>query len=92
MTETVQYDKRDRLAFVTLNRPAARNAIDPETHEELCRVWRDFRDDDGVDVAILTGSGDAFCAGADLKPSCRRTTWTPRRAASARSRTSASAV
>lgn len=67
MTETVQYDKRDRLAFVTLNRPAAKNAIDPEMHEELCRVWRDFRDDDGVDVAILTGSGDAFCAGADLK-------------------------
>jgi enoyl-CoA hydratase/carnithine racemase len=35
-------------------------------HEELCRVWADFRDNDEADVAILTGTGDAFCAGADL--------------------------
>jgi enoyl-CoA hydratase/carnithine racemase len=65
--ETIRYDKRERLAFVTLNRPDARNAIDPAMHEELCRVWADFRDDDEVDVAILTGAGDAFCAGADLR-------------------------
>jgi enoyl-CoA hydratase/carnithine racemase len=65
--ETILYDKRDRIAFVTLNRPEAKNAIDPAMHEELCRIWRDFRDDDSVDVAILTGAGDAFCAGADLR-------------------------
>ena len=65
---TVLYDKRDRIAYVTLNRPQARNAIDLETHEALCETWADFRDDDDVDVAILTGAGDeAFCAGADLK-------------------------
>ena len=65
---TVLYDKRDRIAYVTINRPQARNAIDPETHEALCATWADFRDDDAVDVAILTGAGDeAFCAGADLK-------------------------
>ena len=53
---------------MTINRPQARNAIDPETHEALCATWADFRDDDAVDVAILTGAGDeAFCAGADLK-------------------------
>jgi enoyl-CoA hydratase/carnithine racemase len=64
----VVYEKRDRIAYVTINRPEARNAIDPETHELLCETWRDFRDDDSVDVAILTGAGDdAFCAGADLK-------------------------
>jgi enoyl-CoA hydratase/carnithine racemase len=63
----VLYEKADRIARVTLNRPEARNAIDPETHELLWGTWEDFAADDSVDVAILTGSGDAFCAGADLK-------------------------
>jgi enoyl-CoA hydratase/carnithine racemase len=63
----VLYEKRDRIAYVTINRPEARNAVDPETHELLRSAWEDFRDDDSVDVAILTGAGDAFCAGADLK-------------------------
>jgi enoyl-CoA hydratase/carnithine racemase len=67
MPEKVLYEKRDRIARVTINRPEARNAIDPETHELLCSTWADFRDDDAVDVAILTGTGEAFCAGADLK-------------------------
>jgi enoyl-CoA hydratase/carnithine racemase len=67
MTDTVQYEKRDRIAFVTLNRPAAKNAVAPEMHEALCHIWTDFRDDDETDVAILTGTGDAFCAGADLR-------------------------
>ena len=63
----VLYEKRDRIAYVTINRPEARNAIDPDVHEAMIETWADFRDDDAVDVAILTGSGDAFCAGADLK-------------------------
>src|SRR4051794_35927408 len=63
----VLYEKRDRIAYLTLNRPEARNAVDPETHELLWRTWEDFRDDDSLDVAIVTGSGEAFCAGADLK-------------------------
>jgi enoyl-CoA hydratase/carnithine racemase len=67
MPEKVLYEKRDRIAYVTLNRPEARNAIDPETQDLLVATWADFRDDDAVDVAILTGAGDAFCAGADLK-------------------------
>lgn len=63
----VEYEKRDRIAYVRLNRPEAKNAINPEVHARLWEVWRDFRDDDAVDVAIITGTGDAFCAGADLK-------------------------
>src|SRR3954470_8193696 len=63
----VLYEKSDRIARVTINRPEARNAIDPETHELLWSVWEDFAADDSVDVAIFTGAGDAFCAGADLK-------------------------
>src|SRR6476646_1959743 len=63
----VLYEKADRIARVTLNRPEAKNAIDPETHELLWEMWEDFAADDAVDVAIVTGAGDAFCAGADLK-------------------------
>jgi enoyl-CoA hydratase/carnithine racemase len=64
----VIYEKRDHIAHVTINRPEARNAIDPDVHEQMVEAWSDFRDDPGVDVAILTGAGDdAFCAGADLK-------------------------
>ena len=63
----VLYEKRDRIAYVTINRPEAKNALDPEAHELLKEIWADFRDDEAVDLAILTGAGDAFCAGADLK-------------------------
>jgi enoyl-CoA hydratase/carnithine racemase len=51
----------------TLNRPEAKNAIDVEMHRQLRAVWNDFRDDPKLRAAILTGAGDAFCAGADLK-------------------------
>ena len=63
----VLYEKSERIAYVTFNRPEARNAIDPETQDLLVETWTDFSNDDSVDVAILTGAGDAFCAGADLK-------------------------
>ena len=62
----VDYEKRDRIAYVTLNRPEAKNAINPETHRQLWKIWQDFRDDDSLEVAIMTGTDDAFCAGADL--------------------------
>jgi enoyl-CoA hydratase/carnithine racemase len=61
------YDKRDRIAYLTINRPEARNAIDPDVHRLMVDAWADFRADDSVWVAILTGAGDAFSAGADLK-------------------------
>ncbi len=66
--DKLRYEKGDRIAWVTINRPQARNAIDPDVHRAMIETWEDFRDDDSVDVAILTGAGDdAFCAGADLK-------------------------
>lgn len=67
MDDRLLYEKRDRIAYVTLNRPDAKNAIDLYMHAELCQIWSDFDADEGVDVAILTGVGDAFCAGADLR-------------------------
>ncbi|WP_036726242.1 enoyl-CoA hydratase/isomerase family protein [Patulibacter minatonensis] len=67
MTDKVLYEKRGPIAYVTLNRPDKLNAIDPDVNERLREIWTDFRDDDELRLAILTGSGDkAFCAGADL--------------------------
>ena len=64
----VLYEKRERIAYVTINRPEARNAIDPDVHRAMIEAWTEFAADEEVDVAILTGAGDdAFCAGADLK-------------------------
>ncbi len=63
----ILYEARERIAYVTINRPEAMNAIDPEAHAELWAAWERFRDDPEADVAILTGAGEAFCAGADLK-------------------------
>jgi len=60
-------EKRNRIAYVTLNRPEALNALDEELNDELWEVWSDFNNDADLDVAILTGAGKAFCAGADLK-------------------------
>jgi E-phenylitaconyl-CoA hydratase len=64
----IQYEKSGRIATVTINRPEALNAIDPQTNRELQEAWADFRDDPEVWIGILTGAGErAFCAGADLK-------------------------
>ncbi|MEV6602294.1 enoyl-CoA-hydratase DpgD [Actinoplanes sp. NPDC051346] len=64
----VRYEKRDRVAWVTLDRPEAMNAMDLQMHTELADVWDDFEADDDLWVAVLTGAGDqAFSVGQDLK-------------------------
>jgi len=64
---TLEYQKRDGIGWITLSRPEVMNAIDPQMNDELWSVWRDVDRDPDVAVAILTGAGDkAFCAGADL--------------------------
>jgi len=61
------YEKRDGVAYLTFNRPERRNALSPELIVRLADAWIDYRDDDSLRVAILTGTGDkAFCAGGDL--------------------------
>ena len=64
----VLYDVRDNVARITINRPEAMNAMDPEVYAELSKAWIDVRDNPDVWVAIVTGAGEkAFTAGADLK-------------------------
>lgn len=66
--EKVLFEKRGPVAHVTINRPEVLNACDFETYGRLEEIWREFRDDAALRVAILTGTGErAFCAGSDVK-------------------------
>jgi enoyl-CoA hydratase len=63
----ILFEKRDGIAYVTLNRPAKRNALSPEMVVRLADIWDDVADDPEVRVALVTGAGEqAFCAGGDL--------------------------
>jgi enoyl-CoA hydratase/carnithine racemase len=65
--EKILYEKKDKIAIITINRPDRMNAIDPQTSKDLYDAWSDIRDDDNLWVGILTGSGDrAFSTGMDL--------------------------
>ena len=65
---SIGFEINNRLAVITIDRPEAMNALDMAHNAELDRIWAEFRDDDDLWVAILTGAGDkAFSAGADLK-------------------------
>jgi enoyl-CoA hydratase len=63
----VRYETTGASAIVTIDRPDVRNAVDRGTAAELVAAFRRFEADDGAAVAILTGAGGTFCAGADLK-------------------------
>jgi len=64
---TVQMEIRNRVAIVTIDRPEVRNAVDRATAAALADAFREFDTNHSLDVAILTGAGGNFCAGADLK-------------------------
>ena len=55
------------IAIITINRPEVRNAVDGPTAFALAAAFREFESDEALSVAILTGSANTFCAGADLK-------------------------
>jgi enoyl-CoA hydratase/carnithine racemase len=65
--ETLRYDQDEHIVVLTYDRPEQRNAISRRMNEELHHAWRRFRDDDDAFVLVITGSGDAFCAGWDLQ-------------------------
>lgn len=62
----VQYESRDSVVVITINRPHRRNAINRATAVALADAWRRFEDDDSALVGVLTGAGGTFCSGADL--------------------------
>ncbi len=67
MTDTVRCDRGDAIATITLNRPAARNALTAEMKDGLLAALRECGADQAVRAVILTGAGQAFCAGQDLR-------------------------
>jgi enoyl-CoA hydratase len=64
---TVHFETDGPVAIVTIDRPDVRNAVNGPTAKELADAFRRFEGDDDLHVAVLTGAGGTFCAGADLK-------------------------
>lgn len=65
---SVDFELRDGVALITLNRPERLNALDADAYRRLSELWTRVRDDPAVRVAIVTGAGErAFSTGADLK-------------------------
>ena len=63
---SVRFDVDDSICTITLDRPDVRNAVDGPMAVELRDAFREFEENDDFAVAVLTGSGGTFCAGADL--------------------------
>jgi enoyl-CoA hydratase len=65
--ETILYEKRDAIAFITLNRPQVLNVYNVKMRDELFEILDAITNDDEVKAVVMKGAGDkAFCAGADL--------------------------
>jgi enoyl-CoA hydratase/carnithine racemase len=67
MSGQLVYEKKGKVAYLTLNRPEKMNALSTELIFELAKRWAEFRDDEDVWVAVLAGAGRAFCVGADYE-------------------------
>jgi enoyl-CoA hydratase len=72
----------DHIVWITIDRPHARNSLDMDHFAQLRGAWDRFNEDDEAWVAIVTGVGDAFCTGADLKTYIPQVTEMQRRMAS----------
>ncbi len=65
--QTVKIEREDGITWVILNRPEKRNCMNPQMHFEMAEILRELETDDETQVMVLTGAGDAWCAGQDLK-------------------------
>ena len=63
----IEYTKKGEIAYITLNRPEAMNAVDSEMVGIMDEAWEDFRKDDNLKVAIISSSSKNFCVGFDIK-------------------------
>ena len=66
-SDTLLFDLTDKVAVITLNRPAVRNAMNREMNSALLEALQRVREEADIRAAVITGAGRTFCAGADLK-------------------------
>jgi enoyl-CoA hydratase len=71
--ETIRYEPDGHVVVLTLDRPEQRNAVSRRMNAELHEAWQRFRDDDDAFVLVMTGEGEAFCAGWDLADAAETT-------------------
>ena len=64
--ETIKFEKKNKIALITLNRPNALNALNLKLTEEVCSLIGDIENNGEIDCSIITGSEKAFAAGADI--------------------------
>ena len=83
--ETIKVEREpDGVTFVVLNRPEKRNAMSPTLHREMCEALDELETDEGTKVVVVTGAGDSFSAGQDIKLYFRSTEDDPKARARAR--------
>jgi enoyl-CoA hydratase/carnithine racemase len=70
----VEAERHGEVMVIRMNRPERLNALGRDLRLGLAEAWREFRDDDGLEIAIFTGTGRGFCAGEDMKESVERGT------------------
>jgi enoyl-CoA hydratase len=71
--QTIRYERDAHVVVLTYDRPEQRNAVSRQMNAELHEAWRRFRDDDDAFVLVITGEGEAFCAGWDLADAAETT-------------------
>jgi feruloyl-CoA hydratase/lyase len=65
--ETILVDRKNDVVTVTLNRPHKKNAMNPKLHHEMVGLLSELRYDKDLRILVITGKGDSFSAGEDLK-------------------------
>jgi enoyl-CoA hydratase len=72
--QTIILEKKEKIAYLTINRPQALNALNAETVAELYNAFNDVKNDHEIQIVVITGSGEkAFVAGADIKELATKT-------------------
>src|SRR5207237_9243142 len=72
MTDELLFERRQSVAWVTLNRPEVRNALTPDMRNRLIEVVEEVGGDPELRCLVLTGAGEGFCTGADIRGTSKR--------------------